>query len=49
MVDPDTVTQWTGVLDKNGTKIFGGDLLSINNSKEEGMLVEVVGNIWDSE
>lgn len=46
VVDPDTVTKWTGVLDKNGTKIFGGDLLSINNSKEEGMLVEVV---WDSE
>ena len=42
VVDPDTVSQWTSVLDKK----FGGDLLSINNSKEEGMLVEVV---WDSE
>lgn len=45
-VNLDTVSQWTGILDKNGAKIFGGDLLSINNSKEEGMLVEVV---WDSD
>lgn len=34
-VDPDTVGQFTGTTDKNGTKIFEGDIVEYNNENFE--------------
>lgn len=40
----DTVGQYTGLTDKNGTKIFEGDILSTGNTDEYLGVVE-----WDSD
>lgn len=44
-VNQDTVGQWTGITDKHGNKIFEGDLIYIEDSRDEGAVWKV---FWDS-
>lgn len=45
-VDPETVGQYTGLTDKNGKKIFTGDIISADNGKQSCVAVVKFGEYY---
>lgn len=47
-VDPATIGQFTGLTDKNGKRIFDGDLITIPGSKRQGLPAPVTWSNFDA-
>ena len=45
-VDPESLGQFTGIIDKYGTKIFEGDICEVTYPYENDSMVETVVVVW---